>query len=251
MPSQELKVTFNSAASLYEEMRPSYPNELIDDVVALSHIPQSGHILEVGCGTGKATKLFAARKYNMICLDIGPDLLAVAQEQLKSFANVSFALSAFEDWQTNQTFDLVISATAFHWIKPNVRFTKSWDVLTPQGALATFNNHHIKKDEGFFSEVQSIYDQHYIRQNRPRLVSPDAPEPGIDKFQDPIRRTYPWSQIYTTEQYIKLLCTYSDHIAQPENNQKLLFENISNLIDKQYGGQITKHYEAALTLYNK
>lgn len=251
MPNQDLKVTFNSAASLYEEMRPSYPNELINDVVALSQIPNNGHILEVGCGTGKATKLFAAQGYNMICLDIGPDLLAVAQEQLKSLSNVSFTLSAFEDWQSNQTFDLVVSATAFHWISPNVRFIKAWDVLTPQGALATFNNHHTKKNEGFFSEVQSIYDQHYIRPNRPRLVSSDAPEPGIDKFQDPIRRTYPWNQTYTTEQYIKLLRTYSDHIAQPENNQKRLFENISNLINKQYDGAITKHYEAVLTLYKK
>ncbi|MGA1199880.1 MAG: class I SAM-dependent methyltransferase, partial [Candidatus Latescibacterota bacterium] len=215
----DLKVTFDSAASLYEEMRPSYPEALINDVAALSQIPNNGHILEVGCGTGKATKLFASRKYHMVCLDIGPELLAVAKEQLKPFPNVSFVLSAFEDYHPNRAFDLVVSATAFHWINPNVRFIKVRDALISHGSLATFNNHHIRKNEGFFSEVQSIYNQYYIRPNRPNLVLADASShtPGIDAFKEPIQRTYPWSQTYTTEQYIKLLCTYSDHIAQSKN----------------------------------
>jgi len=49
-----LRTTFDGAALLYDEVRPGYPEELFDDVVALSGIPSGGRVLEIGCGTGHA-----------------------------------------------------------------------------------------------------------------------------------------------------------------------------------------------------
>ena len=54
--------------------------------------------------------------------------------------------------------------------------------------------------------------------------------------------------MYSSEQYIRLLSTYSDHIALPDENRHLLFEGIANLIERKYNGRITKHYEAVLDL---
>jgi SAM-dependent methyltransferase len=56
-----LRATFDRVAPLYDEARPTYPEELFDDVVSLSGIPPGGRILEIGCGTGQATVLFARR----------------------------------------------------------------------------------------------------------------------------------------------------------------------------------------------
>jgi hypothetical protein len=72
--------------------------------------------------------------------------------------------------------------------------------------------------------------------------------PGVEAFQDPIKRVYSWTQTYPSEQYIKLLNTYSDHIALPDKNKRFLFEGIVNLIQTKYNGRITKHYEAVLDL---
>ncbi len=47
-----LRTTFDGAALLYDDVRPGYPEELFDDVVALSGIPPAGSVLEIGCGTG-------------------------------------------------------------------------------------------------------------------------------------------------------------------------------------------------------
>ena len=63
-----------------------------------------------------------------------------------------------------------------------------------------------------------------------------------------VKRVYPWTQTYSSEQYIKLLNTYSGHIALPDENKRLLFEGIVDLIETKYDGQITKHYEAVLDL---
>ena len=250
MSNTQLKIMFNTAATLYEEVRPGYPEKLIRDVVDLSGLNDHSRILEVGCGTGKATRSFAERGYELVCLDIGADLIAVAKEKLKAFPNVSFVEQAFEEWKPTEKFDLIICATAFHWIDPEVRYLRVSEALGSKGFLAVFSNQHARKDEGFFAEVQDLYDNYYPLPtgNRPTHVTNF---PGVEAFQDPIKRVYPWTQTYSSEQYVKLLNTYSDHIALPDKNKRLLYEGIVNLIETKYDGQITKHYAAVLDLRKK
>ena len=247
MSNAKLRTTFNTAPTLYEEIRPGYPEELIRDVVNLSGLNDRSRILEVGCGTGKATLSFAERGYALVCLDIGTDLIAVAKEKLREFPNVSLVREAFEVWEPERTFNLVFSATAFHWVDPKVRYLKAYEALGLRGFLAVFSNQHVRKEEGFFAETQDLYDKYYLplTTNRPTHTT-DLP--GVEAFHSPIRRVYPWTQTYSPEQYIKLLDTYSDHIALPDENKLLLFEGIANLIERKYNGRITKHYEAVLDL---
>lgn len=247
MSSTKLKITFNTVPTLFEDVRPGYPEELIQDVLDLSGLNDGSRILEVGCGTGKATQSFAERGYELVCLDIGADLITVAKEKLKAFPNVSFVEHAFEEWESDRKFDLIISATAFHWVDPQVRYLKASEALKSKGFLAVFSNQHVRKNEGFFAESQSLYDKYYapLTTNRPTHATNF---PGAEAFQDPIKRVYPWTQTYSSEQYIKLLGTYSGHIALPEKNKRLLFEGIVHLIETKYDGQITKHYEAILDL---
>lgn len=247
MADANLKTTFNTAPTLYEEVRPGYPAELIRDVIDLSGLEDHSRVLEIGCGTGKATRPFAERGYELVCLDIGADLIAVAKEKLMEFPNVSFVGQAFETWKPEGKFDLIISATAFHWVDPKVRYLKASEVLRSDGALAVFSNQHVRKNEGFFAEVQNLYDRYYlpVTVGRPTHATNF---PSVEAFHAPIRRVYPWTQTYSTKEYIKLLNTYSDHIALPDENKRLLFEGITNLIETNYDGQITKHYEAILDL---
>ena len=250
MSNTELKTTFNTAPTLYEDARPGYPEELIQNIEDLSGLNDRSRILEVGCGTGKATRPFAERGYELVCLDIGADLIAVARKKLKAFPNVSFVEHAFEDWKSDRKFDLILSATAFHWVDPKVRYLKASEVLKSKGFLAVFSNQHVRKDEGFFAESQRLYDKYYtpLTTNRPTHATNF---PGVEAFQVPMKRVYPWTQTYSSEQYIKLLNTYSDHIALPEENKRLLFDGIANLIETKYKGQITKHYEAILDLWER
>ena len=245
MLDTKFRTTFNTTAHLYAEVRPGYPKELVQDVINLSALTEHSRILEVGCGTGKATRSFAERGYEMVCLDIGADLIAVAREKLREFPNVSFVEQAFEAWKSEGMFDLVISATAFHWVDPKVRYLRASEALESGGSLAVFSNQHVRKDEGFFVETQSLYDRYYLPliADRPTYATSF---PGVEAFEDTIKRVYPWTQTYSSEQYIKLLSTYSDHIALPDENRNLLFEGIVNLIETRYNGQVTKHYEAVL-----
>jgi ubiquinone/menaquinone biosynthesis C-methylase UbiE len=251
---ESLRTTFNKSAEWYDQVRPGSPEALIDDVISLSAIPEGGEILEIGCGTGKATEMFASRGYAMRCLDIGIDLAAVAVRKFRDSATVQIAVSSFEEWESGgRLFDLVIAATSFHWIDPAIAYVKSAAVLKSNGSLAVFSNTHIGRDEGFFLRIQNVY-----RSSAPSLMSAASNTNGYDSepmdnalFCDPVVRSYKWAKEYSAKEYIDLLGTYSDHIYLPESERRDLFSGIANLIDREYGGRVVKHYETILKLQKK
>ena len=71
-----LKRTFDYDAELYDRARPSYPDEIFDDLVALCGLEPGAPILEIGCGTGKATLSLAERRVRVVCIELGENLAA-------------------------------------------------------------------------------------------------------------------------------------------------------------------------------
>ena len=244
--------SFDGVVELYETYRPGYPAELIEDVVNLSGIKPGGEILEVGSGTGKATRLFARRGFSILCLEPGQNLIDVAKAQLSEYPQVRFERGRFEGWDARQRqFDLLISAQAFHWVPEEVRFVKAASVLKPPGHIALFWNMYPGMEGAIRHELDEIYRRH-----APELVKEDAPLEKLiqeraasleneKKFEKVIVRTYPWAERYETKAYLGLLNTYSDHLRLPEQRRQALFEAVAELIE-QHGGQVEKPYLAVL-----
>ncbi|MCD4706659.1 MAG: class I SAM-dependent methyltransferase [Candidatus Sabulitectum sp.] len=245
----DLKKTFNRRAETYDRIRPGYPDALIEDVTALSGIPEDGRILEIGCGTGQATLQFASRGFYMDCIDIGCDLVAIVSDKLRGYSKVQVVVSSFEDLDSGgKLYDLIIAATSFHWIDPDVAYVKSSSLLKSSGALAVFSNTHAGKNDGFFAEVQKVY-QIFAPSVTGSAKKATAIQPEC--FEEPVSLCYPWSVEYTTEQYLDLLSTYSDHISLPETDRNALFAGIAGLINDKYDGRVLKNYESVLNLRKK
>lgn len=255
-----VRTTFDEVAAEYDDVRPGYPAALIDDIVRLAALPSPADILEIGCGTGQATKPFAERGDNVVCLDIGAALLAVAQAKFAANQHISFHHAAFEDWHADGcTFDLVMSATAFHWVAPDVGYPKAAALLNNTGSLAIFANEHEPLDPAFAAAMYGIEQK----------IVPDWPDPrnapdlrqsirdtaaAIDAtglFAPVIVRTYPWTQSYPTAEYLRLHNTYSNYRSLNEATRVRLFAAIANLIEQQSAGVYTKRYLAVLYLAHK
>src|SRR5262249_18499568 len=109
--------TFDEVAEEYERFRPGYPAALIEDVIALSGIPPAGRIVEIGSGTGKATREFAARGYRLTCVESGANLVRVARRVCAGFPGVRFEVGKFEDTALEPgVHDLAIAAQSFHFL---------------------------------------------------------------------------------------------------------------------------------------
>ena len=246
------RALFDEAAHDYDEVRPGYPEALTEDILRISALPKDGKILEIGCGTGQATLPFAKRGYAMTCLDVGEAMAAMAREKLEPYPPVRVERTSFEDWQPEGKFDLVMSATAFHWVPPAVGYPKVASVLEPGGHFARFSNLHPKPYTGFHKTVQPIYDAVFgpkADKGPSTKESIEATASSIDGtgLFGPVEvKTYAWEGRYTTAQYLKLLNTYSDHRALEPKKREKLFEKVAKHIEEAYGGVITRPYLSVL-----
>ena len=258
-----LRSTFDGAALLYDEVRPGYPEALFDDVASLSGIPSGGRVLEIGCGTGQATLPLARRGYEVLCVELGENLAAVARRNLAGYPGVEVRVGAFEEYPPQEGyFDLAVSATAFHWLDPAVAYPKVATSLKPGGTIALFWNEHVHSDasEGFFEATQRIYareapgifDGDYGGPPRPDEVPDRAGEiEDSGLFGPTIRRRYGWDQAYDVAEYVKVLDTYSDHRNLDAETRDRLFHGIGLLIDEEFGGSIVKGYQTSLYVARK
>src|SRR5262245_21898001 len=130
----KLRDVFNKQARNYNEVRPTYPDTLFEVLVARANLATHARLLEIGPGTGQATLPLAKRGFNITGIELGEQLAQVAREELINHKNVEILTGSFEDTELpEQTFDLIYSATAFHWIKHEVRYTKPHKLLKPNG----------------------------------------------------------------------------------------------------------------------
>jgi ubiquinone/menaquinone biosynthesis C-methylase UbiE len=126
---------FDGVAELYDATRQSYPAEIVDAILTTAAIGPGAAVLEIGCGTGQLTRQLAGRGLNVTAIDIGPAMAAAARRTV-SDPMVRFQISAFEDFPDSGPFDLIVSATAFHWVDPDVGWAKAARLLRPRGWLA-------------------------------------------------------------------------------------------------------------------
>jgi len=258
---ERLRQTFDGASDLYQRARPDYPDELIDHLVSVTGLIEGDRLLEVGCATGKATLPLARRGFRITCIELGPELAAVARQNLADFAGVEVALDRFEEWPLpRQPFDLVFAATAWQWIDPAVRYRKAWEALRPGGHLAFWDATHVLPVDGdpFFVEIQDIYDE--IGEglppdgSRPRPGELEERRPEIEAsglFEDVEVRHFDCERVYDAEGYIELLDTFSGHIAMKPWQRKRLYDEIRNHLARRTDHHLRRHWGAALHIAHR
>jgi SAM-dependent methyltransferase len=132
------RLVFGEDAELYDKARAAYPASVVDDVLAFVGFEASQvRALEVGAGTGKATKSFARRRVEIVALEPSVTMAAVARGNCEGFANVRVEVTSFEDWPLEAAaFHLVFAAQSWHWVDREVRGAKAADALVQGGTLA-------------------------------------------------------------------------------------------------------------------
>jgi len=175
-------------------------------------------LLEIGPGTGQATEPLAKRGYDITAVELGSDLAEVARKHLADYKNVKVITGAFEEVAfEQQTFDLIYAATAFHWIKPEVKFSKPHKILKDSGHLAIIGTNHVSDENGdeFFFASQPIYKRykpggkHDGNFRLKRVDELTADEVDENLFTPIFFHAFPHIVSYSAKEYAQLLNTYS------------------------------------------
>jgi trans-aconitate methyltransferase len=247
-----LRQTFDSVAEVYDRARPGYPPQLVDDL----GLEPGTRVLEIGPGTGQLTVPMASRGAAITAIELGAELAAVARRRTAGFPAVRVVRADFEAWSPPaEPYDLVVAATAFHWLDPATRMARVAAALRPGGRLAVIETHHIAGGTpGFFAEAQGCY----LRYDPRATADEHPPQPdevaGLDLtapgFAPPSVRSYEWELTSATGDYLDIVRTYSSTLSLPREAADGLLSCIGDLID-EYGGTVTKRYLTRMQLVTR
>lgn len=128
---------FDEVADEYDRHRPAYPDALLDRVCEVAALRAGDRVLEVGCGTGQLTRGLLARGLRVVAVDPGERLIALARQNLGGLGEVEFVNARLEEAPLpRERFQAVFSASAMHWIDPDLGWQKAADALVSGGTLA-------------------------------------------------------------------------------------------------------------------
>jgi SAM-dependent methyltransferase len=250
----DIRLSFNEAAETYDEIRPSYPSDLFDALFQL--LPSEPEIVEVGPGTGQATKDLLARGARVHAIEIGWAMAAKLLSNLSS-DRLRVSVGDFEESHIPiASADAVFSATAYHWIAPPAQTDRPATILRPGGVIAIVDLIQVDSpsDRGFFAAAQPIYERYGQGHTGPPAPTRDHVDPAIrstlaadGRFDHVVVRRYDWDQTYGASDYRKLMLSYSGTQMMTEADRVGLLDDIESFIERDFGGRITRPLVVTLT----
>ena len=239
-------LSFGAAAEEYDRVRPSYPAELIDDLVALH--PRT--VLDVGAGTGKASELLAARGLDVLAVEVDSRMAAIVERK-----GIAVEVSPFQDWDARgRTFDLITAGQSWHWMPEPESADKAFALLRRGGHLAAFWNLGML-DERTMSALDAVYAAiapSLAEGSKAMSEEIDEQRRHMDSLRDagfaPIElRTYPGSATYTAREWVDVIATHSNHATLPDAQRHALLRGVANAVT-ELGGTVTEQACTALIL---
>ncbi|MBQ7796606.1 MAG: class I SAM-dependent methyltransferase [Lachnospiraceae bacterium] len=240
--------TFDTVASTYEKMRPGYVDELYRTLFAYMPINESSHVVEVGIGGGQATPPILKTGCSLTAVEYGKHFSERCREKFKQYPKFSVINDKFEHVDFEEgTYDLVYSASAFHWVPEEIGYPKVFSMLKRGGVFARFANHPYK-DKGnpaLAEEIDQLYVLYYnkfynVNEGKPKEYSEEQAKAramlaGKYGFTDLQHAMFYRTRTFTAKEYVALLGTYSDHIAMEESIRVEFFAKIEEAINRHGG----------------
>lgn len=252
-PSRSKESVFDAVSDIYNYARLSYLDEPVDDLVRTAKLSSNSRILEIGTGTGKLTIALARRGLQVYGVELGKKLAETARNNLKDYRNVKIEVLDFDTWEFEpRSFDLAVSATAFHWLEENTRVGRIADALGESGMVAIIDTVHVDSEHDDFPRAsQKCYTQ-WDEKSTGDYLHPTLKESiktGFrrkqefsEKFETALDKPYTQDVKFDSETYVKLLQTYSDIISMLETNRRGFLNCVRSLIENEFNNTITKSY---------
>jgi len=237
--------SFGGVAAQYDRARPSYPSALVDALLE----DGARRVLDVGCGTGIAAALLAARGCTVLGVEVDARMAKLARAK-----GLEVEVARFEDWRPHgRQFDLVTAAQAWHWVDPSAGATRAAEVLRVGGRLGVFWNlaHLPARVSELLSpiytrlgpDVENYSSLLGNRDKRAQVTLAGIADSGA--FGASETTTFGWSRSYDTAAWLEQLATHSDHQTLPPSQRRRLLAAVGEAIDA-IGGSFEMSYETVL-----
>lgn len=229
--------------AVYDRFRPSYPTEVFAAIQRFRTLGPSVRCLEIGVGTGQATSAILSTGASITALEPDEKLARFVAKKFQNESNFSVRMQRFEGFHTLEHFDLIYSATAFHWVTGTNRMVQLRSMLTNDGTVALFWNHPVPR-EPIHHALQNVYTT-FLPTEAAANTSPWTTA-DAEKIADELRAArfvkvethfFQHERRLKSSDYVGLLHTYSNHINKPDSVRIPFMQAIEDVIDA-HGGEI-------------
>jgi len=259
---QDVGLVFNDVADLYDRSRPTYPEELFAALVATTGLNHSSRVLEIGCGTGQATRSLAQLGCSVTAVEPGAALAQRARQNLAVFGNVEIETSEFETWEdAGRRFDVLVAASSWHWVDPLIGWRRAHEVLRPGGWVAVLENIVVRRpgEPEVYAMTVDLHDR----------WSPGNPDWGDPPLEDDVRATdtgwglisdpgesfgppiltwCPAVQWFDASGFADLLRATSIYRKLPGDDREHLLSEIAERIGTRMGDRVPRRYLSVLRI---
>lgn len=240
---------FDRSAEAYAAVRPGYPAEVVAALQDWGALPPGADVLELGPGTGQATRqLLDAGASRILAVELGPELAHRLQADLPDPRLQVVVGDADVVDLPRSAFDLAAAATSFHWLDPARALPRLADALRDGGHLAVWWNvfgdpeqetpFRRRLDELLGSKRATVPWQLRTEERFAALTA-------CGLFEAPRSGRWRWTRSMTTEETMALFSTFSDLADRPG-----LIDAIGLAVD-ELGGRIEERYVTALYVVRK
>lgn len=242
--NRTLRTAFDSDAANYDAIRPRYCGELFRAVIDAAFLNPEKSCLEIGPGTGQATEPILETGAAVTAVELGKHLADYLAEKYASRSNLTVWQGDFLQFPEDGQYDLIFSATAFHWIPREEGLAKVMRLLKPGGTLALFWNHPLPGggvDTPGDLALQKVY-QKYGKGRRDTPFDGSSCPAYCDAlreagFMDVRCKLLEAWRFLNAEEYVMLLRSYSDHAKMTPQERSYLEQDMQDAING-IGGEL-------------
>jgi SAM-dependent methyltransferase len=234
---------FERIAAQYDGARPPYPSGLYDLLADQGVIGPGTRVLEVGAGSGLATRELVRAGSDVVAIEPGPELARLLGREVPE---ASVLVTRLEDATLpDGSFGSAVAATSMHWVDLSIGLPRLHAALRPGGRLAVWR--HRFGDDSVDTEFRRRVAQVVAQRVRRELGGPRVDDrPTMDDlaaggwFEPERTEHWRWSIDLDTDHVRRLFRTFSDW-SGPE------VDAVARAAD-ELGGVVTEHYQSTLHL---
>jgi SAM-dependent methyltransferase len=247
---EEGRRLFGSDPAAYDAARPGHAERVYEVLVERCGLAQGARVLEVGPGTGQATRrLLALAARPLVALEPDPALAAHLRESLG--ARVEIRETTLEDAELEPAaYDLAAAASCFHWVDEDVGLSRIFAALRPGGWFAMWWTlfGEAEAPDAFISATSPLLEDlqssptsgepgrpPYARDREARVAALERA--GYEEIENELLR---WRASWDTNGIRALYATFSPIARLEEPRRTEILDEIARIAREDFGGRVER-----------
>lgn len=234
----EFKKVFDLIPDEFDKWRPQYCPEAFADIIRYADLKPGKKVLEIGPGTGQATRPLLMTGCDYVGIELGEHLYDFTKKKFADYPNCKMVNGDFSNYDfAEKKFDMIFSAATIQWIPENIAFSRSFDLLKPGGFLvmiANIGNDNIRNSSELIAAKNAIYETYFTPQTpyTCRINKENVVNYG---FAPIVVSDYEYDTDMTADEFVSFTMTHADHITLREPNRSLFMEGLRRAINNNGG----------------